>query len=84
MTALDMAIAENFCHALQAVQDKATVVLVVALDAAGETFHILELVLVEEPAAHPDLVAGVAAGFCLVLALILGERTAACSFPDLE
>lgn len=31
--ALGMAIAENFCHALQAVQDKATVVLVVALDA---------------------------------------------------
>lgn len=81
-----MAIAENFCHALQAVQDKATVVLVVALDAAGETFHkaTVVLVLVEEPAAHPDLVAGVAARFYLVLALILGERTAACSFHDLE
>lgn len=83
--ALDMAIAENFCHALQAVQDKATVVLVIALDVVvGETFHILELVLVEEPAAHLYLVAGVAARFYLVLALILDEGTAACSFPDPE
>lgn len=40
--------------------------------------------LVEELAANLDLVAGVAARFCLVLAMILGEGTAACSFPDLE
>lgn len=83
--ALDMAIAENFCHALQAVQDKATAVLAVVLDVVvGETFHILELVLVEEPAAYLAHVAAVAARFCLVLALILDEGTAVCSFPDLE
>lgn len=40
--------------------------------------------LVEELAANLDLVAGIAARFCLVPAMILGEETAACSFPDLE